>query len=105
MIRFRVNQKGVRRPHLGDPVVNRKGQLIGHVTSCSIDIEGYLLGLAIVEKRYNVPEAPIAIFPLGGKSLEEALIRGKRVALPVEATILTRLPEQEGTRIRMGGGD
>ena len=98
MIRFRINQKGVRRPQIGDPVVNKKGQLIGHVTSCSIDSEGYLLGLAIVEKRYNVPETPIAIFPLGGKSLDEALLRGKRVALPVEATVLTRFPERERRR-------
>jgi glycine hydroxymethyltransferase len=104
-IRFRANQKGVRRPHLGDPVVNRKGQLIGHVTSCSIDVEGYLLGLAIVEQRYNVPETPVAIFPLGGKSLEEALMRGQRVTLPVEATVLTRLPERAGTRMQTGGQD
>lgn len=105
VIRFRVNDKGVRRPHTGDPVVNRKGQHIGYVTSCSIDTEGYLLGLAIVGKRYNVPDTPIAIFPLGGKSLEEALLRGKRVALPVEATVLTRFPEREGARVRMGGED
>jgi glycine hydroxymethyltransferase len=105
VIRFRANEKGVRRPHTGDPVVNRKGQHIGHVTSCSIDTEGYLLGLAIVEKRYNVPETPIAIFPLGGKPLEEALIKGKRVALPVGATVLTRFPERECGRMGMGGQD
>ncbi|MDY7075543.1 MAG: glycine cleavage system aminomethyltransferase GcvT [Chloroflexota bacterium] len=105
VIRFHVNQKGVRRPQTGDPVVNRKGQQIGYVTSCSIDVEGYLLGLAIVEKRYNVPEIPIAIFPLGGKPLEEALMRGKRVALPVEATVLTRFPEREEGRVRMGRED
>ncbi len=105
VIRFRVNQKGVRRPHTGDPVVNKKGQHIGYVTSCSIDAEGFLLGLAIVEKRYNVPETAIAIFPLGGKSLEEALLKGKRVALPVEATVLTRFPEREEARMRMGGED
>jgi glycine hydroxymethyltransferase len=105
VIRFRVNQKGVRRPHTGDPVVNKKGQYIGQVTSCSIDTEGYLLGLAIVEKRYNVPDTSIAIFPLGGKSLEEALLRGKRVALPVGVTVLTRFPEREGARMRMGGED
>ena len=105
VIRFRVNQKGVRRPHTGDPVVNKKGQHIGYVTSCSIDVAGYLLGLAIVEKRYNVPETAIAIFPLGGKSLEEALLKGKRVALPVEATVLTRFPEREGARVRIGGQD
>jgi glycine hydroxymethyltransferase len=105
VIRFRANEKGVRRPHTGDPVVNRKGQQIGHVTSCSIDTAGYLLGLAIAEKRYNVPETPIAIFPLGGKPLEEALIKGKRVALPVGATVLTRFPERECGRMGMGGQD
>jgi len=107
IIRFRVNEKGVRIPHLGDPVVNRKGQQIGYVTSCSIDVEGHLVGMAIVEKRYNVPETPIAVFPLGGKSLDEALLRGKRVALPVAATVLTRFPEREEgrPRMRMGGED
>jgi glycine hydroxymethyltransferase len=105
VIRFQVNQKGERMPHTGDPVVNKKGKQIGQITSCSIDSEGYLLGLAIVEKRYNVPETPIAIFTLHGKSLEEALLKGKRVALPVEATVLTRFPEPEGARMRMGGED
>ena len=105
VIRFRVNQKGVRRPQTGDPVVNRKGKQIGYVTSCCIDVEGYQLGLAIVEKRYNVPDTSIAIFPLSGKSFEEALIKGKRVALPVEATVLTRFPEREGARMRLGGED
>jgi len=105
LIRFRVNQKGERMPHQGDPVVNRKGKQIGQVTSCSIDVDGYLLGLAIVEKRYNVPETPIAIFPLRGKSLDQALLRGRRVALPVDATVLTRFPEKEGVRMRMGGQD
>jgi glycine hydroxymethyltransferase len=93
MIRFRVAEKGVRRPQTGDPVVNRKGQLIGHVTSCSIDVEGYLVGMAIVKKQYNVPGTPIAIFPLGGKSLEEATA-ADRAVLPVEATVLTRFRER-----------
>jgi glycine hydroxymethyltransferase len=102
IVRFRVNEKGVRRPHMGDPVVNKKGKPIGHVTSCSIDVEGYLLGLALVERRYNEPETEIAIFTLGGKSLDEALMRGKRVSLPVDATLLTRFPEREGGMPRTG---
>jgi len=93
LIRFRVDEKGTRRPETGDPVVDRRGHEIGKVTSCSIDVEGYLVGLALVQKRYNVPETPIAIFPLRGKSLDEALLRGQRVALPIEATVLTRFPE------------
>jgi glycine hydroxymethyltransferase len=98
VIRFRVNEKGTRRPQMGDPVVDRRGREIGKVTSCSIDVEGYLVGMAIVQKRYNVPETPIAIFPLRGESLDDALMRGRRVALPIEATVLTRFPEAEGAR-------
>ena len=98
LIRFRVNEKGTRRPDTGDPVVDRRGREIGKVTSCSIDEAGYLVGLAIVKKRYNVPETPIAIFPLRGKSLDEALLRRDRVQLPIEATVLTRFPEAEGAR-------
>ena len=106
VVRFRVNRKGVRRPNLGDSVVSAKGQLIGHVTSCSIDLDGYLLGLAFVEKRQATPGTPIGIFPLGGKSLEEAeMVRGKRVALPVAATVLTRFPEREGARARTAAED
>ena len=93
LIRFRVAEKGVRRPQTGDPVVNRKGQLIGHVTSCSIDTEGYLVGLAIVKKQYNVPGTPIAIFPVGGKSLEQTAA-ADRAVLPVEATVLPRFRER-----------
>ncbi|RME30947.1 MAG: hypothetical protein D6793_12820, partial [Thermoflexia bacterium] len=89
VIRFRVAEKGVRRPQTGDPVVNRRGQRIGHVTSCSIDAEGYLVGMAIVKRQYNVPGTEIAIFPLGGKSLEEAA-EADRAVLPVAATVLTR---------------
>ena len=99
VVRFRVNDKGVRRPQTGDPVVNRKGQLVGQVTSCSIDLEGYLLGLAIVKKQVNAAGTPIAIFPLGGKPLQEATGEDRTV-LPVEATVLTRFPRREK---RMGG--
>ena len=43
-----MNDKGVRRPESGDPVLDRRGKVVGHVTSCAIDSEGYLLGQAIV---------------------------------------------------------
>jgi len=94
LVRFRVNAKRARRPNHGDPVVDGRGKHIGLVTSCSIDSDGYLLGLAIVEKRYNKPETPISVFPLQGKSLEEALLQRNQVAMPVNATVLTRFPEK-----------
>jgi len=99
LIRFRVNEKGTRRPDTGDPVVDRRGREIGKVTSCSIDLQGRLVGLALVQRRYNVPETPIAVFPLRGKPLDKALLVGDRVALPIAATVLTRFPEADGARL------
>jgi glycine hydroxymethyltransferase len=99
LIRFRMNQKGVRRPGTSAPVVNKQGQVIGHVTSCSIDSEGYLSGLAIVESRYNVEGTPIGIFVLPEKPQAEKakpeLAVGDRALLHVEATVLRRFPEKK----------
>ena len=33
--RFRMNEKGVRRPDSGDPVLDKRGKVIGTVTSCA----------------------------------------------------------------------
>jgi len=94
LIRFRVNQKGTRRPNTSCPVVNKQGQVIGHVTSCSIDTEGYLLGLAIVDMRYNQIGTSIGIFVLPEKPLAEKakqdLSAGDRVLLHIEVTVLPR---------------
>ncbi len=99
LIRWRMAQKGVRRPNTGDPVVNKRGQVIGHVTSCSIDAEGYLLGLAIVDRRYAVEGAPVGIFVLPEKPQAEKqkpeLHIGDKVQLPAEATVLRRFPERQ----------
>jgi fructose-bisphosphate aldolase class I len=98
LIRFRMNQKGVRRPNTGDPVVNKQGQVIGHVTSCSIDTACYLLGLAIVEMRYAQPGTPLGLFVLPERPLTEKakseLASGDRVLLHVEATVLPRFPKK-----------
>ena len=94
IVRFRMNDKRVRRPHMGDPVVNEHGKQIGLVTSCSVDVDGFLVGLAVVDRRYQEPETPIVIFPLRGKTLEEGLLTRDKVALPGEATVLTRFPQK-----------
>jgi glycine hydroxymethyltransferase len=99
LVRWRMNQKGVRRPNTGDPVVNKRGQVIGYVTSCSIDVDGYLLGLAIVNRRYTEEGTPIGIFVLPARAQQEKqkpeLGMGDKVLLPVEATVLSRFPERE----------
>src|SRR5262249_53730404 len=47
--RFRMDNKGTRPPHQGDPILDKKGRVVGVVTSCSIDSEGYQLGQAYVQ--------------------------------------------------------
>lgn len=96
VVRFRFNEKGVRVAHLGDPVVDTKGRVIGTVTSCSIDSEGTLTGQAYVELPYAVEGTPIAIFQSAstrpGKAPAE-LKPGDRVTLPTPATIVSRFPK------------
>jgi glycine hydroxymethyltransferase len=80
-------------------VVNKRGKYIGVVTSCAIDSQGYLLGLAYVDERYNREGEQIGIFSLPGKvppckDMGE-LSAGDKVLLHDEATVLTRFPEDE----------
>jgi glycine hydroxymethyltransferase len=67
--RFRMNDRGVRMPKTGDPVVNRKGQALGWVTSAAVDVDGVILGLAYIQSRYAKPGEEIGIFNLPQKPL------------------------------------
>jgi glycine cleavage system T protein len=97
--RFRVSESGVRALRADDPVVNKRGQCIGHVTSCTL-VGGRQIGLAYVDKRYNEPGTEIGLFPLhhGKQGLPKApenLAKGDRIPLHIQATVLTRFPEDE----------
>ena len=101
VVRFRVNESGERALRAGDPVVNKRGQYIGRVTSCTL-VGSRQVGLAHVGKRYIQPETDIAILPVphgkghSAKPVKD-LTEGDRVPLLVWATILTRFPEDEET--------
>ena len=95
IIRFRCNQKRCRKPNTGDPVVDERGVEIGKVTSCSLDEEGYLVGLALVDKRCKIPGIPLSVFPVHGKSLKEGIYLENKVALPIDITGITRFPVKE----------
>jgi len=96
VIRFRFNEKGVRMAHNSDPVVDLKGKMVGKVTSCAIDTEGYLTGQAYIDLKYAVEGTPIAIFQsatkVSGKAPAE-LNPGDRVTLPTPATVVSRFPK------------
>lgn len=93
--RFRFNDKGVRMAHYGDPVVNRRGQVVGKVTSCAVDRDGYLLGQAYLKKDHIQEGTPIAIFQSASKADQKApaeLELGERVSVPTPARVLSRFP-------------
>ena len=94
--RFRMNEKGVRRPETGDPIMDRRGKVVGFVTSCAIDEEGYLLGQAILPLDMTSKDTPIYVYQLGGGQREirtpKGIAQGARLPMPDGATVLTRFP-------------
>jgi glycine hydroxymethyltransferase len=98
-VRFRMNEKGVRRSELGDPILDRRGKVIGTVTSCAIDQEGYLLGLGVVPQTLAEPGTTLAIYPLGGGArklrVPDSVSPGSRLPIPDQATVLTRFPVEK----------
>jgi len=99
VLRFRINETGVRAVRGGDAVVNKRGQYVGRVTSCTL-VGDKQIGLAYVDKRNNVPGTEIGVFPAshGEEGLAKALkdlANGDKLPLHVWATVLTRLPDQE----------
>jgi len=98
--RFRMKERGVRMPKTGDPVVNKKGQAMGWVTSAAVDVDGVILGLAYVQSRYAKPGDEISIFNLPAKPLVEKdnkaeLQPGDKIALSDTATLVPRFPNKD----------
>ena len=94
--RFRMNEKGVRRPETGDPILDRRGKVIGTVTSCAIDADGYLLGQAVLPLEMSAQDTSIYVYQLGGGKREirapKEITAGARLPMPDGATVLTRFP-------------
>lgn len=98
LVRFRFSEKGVRMAHLGDPVVDRRGRVIGKVTSCAVDTEGYLTGQAVVETKSAEKGTTIYIYQGAPKEAGKALgvmQIGDRLILPSPARIIRRFPKMK----------
>jgi glycine hydroxymethyltransferase len=96
--RFRMDNKVARPAHQGDPIIDKKGRVVGVVTSCAIDSEGYQLGQAYLKDEFAEEGTPIGVFAgsaraKGGKALDELGI-GDRVTVPEPATVLSRFPKK-----------
>jgi len=95
LVRFRFNEKGVRMAHLGDMVVDKRGKLVGNVTSCAVDMDGHLTGQAYVEAKYGVKGTGLYIYQ-GAKEVIRSLSelkQGDRVTLPSPVTVIRRFPK------------
>lgn len=95
IVRFRLEQRGARPPHPGDPVLDRKGRVIGTVTSCSLDSDGYQTGQAYVKHSAGDEGALIAVYCGADRAkttTPSELVLGDRITLPEPAVVLSRFP-------------
>jgi glycine hydroxymethyltransferase len=96
VVRFRFNEKGVRMAHPGDPVIDKRGKVIGTVTSCAVDREGFLLGQAFVDLKYAQEGTALYIFQGSPQKIGKPpadLEFGDRVTIPNEISVLSRFPK------------
>ncbi len=95
--RFRVENRGARPPHQGDPLLDAKGRVVGVVTSCSIDSDGSQTGQAYIKLDHAAEGTALAVFAGAGrakpgKPLAE-LALGDRFTLPEPVLVLSRFPK------------
>lgn len=94
LIRFRMDEERARVPEQGDIIVNRKGRVVGAVTSSSIDSDGRLTGLGYVRIPYAKPDERLGVFQVSGHEWSQkplnSLKTGDRVQLHDDITVLKR---------------
>jgi glycine hydroxymethyltransferase len=94
VVRFRFSEKGIRMAHPEDLVIDKRGKVIGWVTSCAIDSEGFQTGLAFVPKKYS--EEGTQLFITQKSDPKTVLFTsqiGDKVLLPNPALVLSRFPK------------
>jgi len=75
LVRFRYDAKGARPGHPGDALLNAEGQQVGTVTSCSIDSEGYQLGLAYVQDGFRKKGTALTLRSAKGSTAPVTVLR------------------------------
>ncbi len=94
--RFRVMEKGQPKPEPTDKVVDKRGKVVGYVTSCAIDSEGYLLGQAYLQKKVAAEgtELFVLVTPRRKPKPQDKLKMGDRTTLPVPIVVLSKFPKR-----------
>ena len=99
IVRFEVTERGARAlrgGEHGEPVVNKRGRVIGHVTSCTL-IGELQIGLALVDTRYTEAGTELSIYPETRKAvakLPQDLKLGDTIAQGIDAVVLDRFPKK-----------
>ena len=81
--------------HLGDPVLDKRGKVIGTVTSCAINQSGSLTGQAYVDQKFAEVGTELFIYqgsPQKAGKPPADLTTGDRVPLPSRAAVINRFP-------------
>ena len=88
--------RSVRMAHQEDPAHDRRGKVIGEVTSCSTNGEGNSLGQARVEEKFTEEEMQLLIYQGASEIANKApasMVSGDRVTIPNEAKVIRRYPK------------
>jgi len=98
IVRFRCDQKRTRRPKELDLIIDKDNQQVGQVTSCSMDVDGNLVGLALVDREMISLGTELTVCTAAGGSRGDFLQIDGQSLLPIAITVLTRFPEKDGKK-------
>ncbi|MFZ6030841.1 MAG: glycine cleavage system aminomethyltransferase GcvT [Chloroflexota bacterium] len=96
VIRFRFTEKGVRVAHNGDPLLDKRGKVVGFVTSCAIDKEGLLTGQGFVDFKSGEEGTPLYVYQSAPQEAGKApaeLNPGDKTTLPTPVVVVARFPK------------
>jgi glycine hydroxymethyltransferase len=82
--------------HNGDPVLDKRGRVIGWVTSCAVDRDGNLTGQAYIDLKSGEEGTQIYIYQSAAEKAGSApadLKVGEKAALPTMAVVVSRFPK------------
>ena len=65
LVRFQLDEEHAPLLDQGDVIVNRKGRVVGWVTSCSINTEGRLVGLGFVQEPNHERDTRLGVYRVG----------------------------------------
>jgi len=96
--RFKLINRGARPPHGGDPMIDPRGRVVGIVTSCSIDAEGYQVGQAYLKDGSSDEGTELAVYCSADRTTMKKgfgeLTFGDRAPVPEPALVLSRFPKK-----------